>query len=148
MKNEMDLSFTAKIENVSFARTCVASFLTPLNPCIDDVVEIKTIIGEAVSNAIIHGYNNDGVSKVLLSVMIENQQTIKMIVQDFGKGIKNIEEAKKPMFTSKKELEHAGMGLTIIEALSDRLEIISTLDLGTKLIMVKSLQQYDETKHD
>ena len=68
--------------------------MTPLNPCIDDVVEIKTIIGEAVSNAIIHGYNNDGVSKVLLSVMIENQQTIKMIVQDFGKGIKNVQRRR------------------------------------------------------
>lgn len=144
MKNEMELSFNACLENEPFARTCVASFILGLNPNIDEMVEIKTIVGEAVSNAIIHGYNNDYHNKVILRVSIEDNQTIKIIVQDYGKGIENIEEAKQPMYSSKKELEHAGMGLTIIEALSDSLEIHSTVNLGTKLIIKKRINETNE----
>ena len=136
----MELSFNAKIENEPFARTSVASFITTLNPTIDEMVEIKTIISEGVSNAIIHGYQNKSDCKVVIEVMIEDSRGIKIVIQDYGRGIENIEVAKEPMYSSLKELEHAGMGLTIIEALCDSLEIHSTLDLGTKLIIKKKLK--------
>ena len=125
MTNEMSLSFSATLENEPFVRTCIASFVVCLNPTIDEIVEIKTIVGEAVSNAIIHGYNGD------------NLLTIYVI--DKGQGIQDIEKARQPMFTSKKELEHAGMGLSIIEALCDEMTIESSLELGTQLIMKKRI---------
>lgn len=140
--NQMELSFNAKIENEPFARTSVASFITSLNPTIDELVEIKTIISEGVSNAIIHGYQNNPECNVIIKVTLENR-LITIIIQDYGKGIKDIEAAKVPMYSSLKELEHAGMGLTIIEALCDSLEIHSTLDLGTKLTIKKQLKDSD-----
>lgn len=140
MLNQMEISFNALIENEPFARTSVASFIASLNPTIDEMVEIKTIISEGVNNAIVHGYQNDPTCKVVVKVTIEENRTVKMIVQDYGKGIADIEEAKVPLFTSLKELEHAGMGLTIIETLGDHLEIHSTVNLGTKLIITKKLK--------
>lgn len=140
MENQMEISFNALLTNVQFARTSVAAFLASLNPTIDEIIEIKTIISEAVSNAIIHGYKNEAKNKVIIKVTIEKNRNVNIMVQDYGIGISNIEEAKVPMYSSLKELEHAGMGLTIIETLSDNLEIHSTLDLGTKLIISKRLK--------
>lgn len=138
--NQMELSFSAKIENESFARTSVGAFIATMNPTVDEVAEVKTIISEGVSNAIIHGYQNDGESKVVVKVQIEENRTIKIIIQDYGKGIEDVEMARVPMYSSLKEIEHVGMGLTIIEALCDSLEIHSTLNLGTKLTIKKRLK--------
>ena len=146
MKNEMILSFRASLENEPFARTCLASFIASLNPTIDEIVEMKTIVGEAVSNAIIHGYNCDSEQTVIMKAMIHDR-TFMVQIEDRGQGIENIEEAKQPMFTSKKELEHAGMGLSIIEALCDKMEIISYLGLGTQLIMIKEFH-HDQDRND
>ena len=117
MINQMEISFNGMIENEPFARTSVASFVASLNPTIDEMVEIKTIVSEAVNNAIVHGYENDPSCKVIIKVSIIEDRTIKIIVQDYGRGIADIEVAKEPLYTSLKELEHAGMGLTIIYTL-------------------------------
>lgn len=138
MTNEMSLSFSATLENEPFVRTCIASFVICLNPTVDEIVEIKTIVGEAVSNAIIHGYNGDKRCLVKVKAYIE-ENVLTLYVIDKGKGIQDIEKAKQPMFSSKKELEHAGMGLSIIEALCDELIIESSLDIGTQLIMKKRI---------
>ena len=138
MTNEMSLSFSATLENEPFVRTCIASFVICLNPTVDEIVEIKTIVGEAVSNAIIHGYNGDKRCLVKVKAYIE-KNILTLYVIDKGKGIQDIEKAKQPMFSSKKELEHAGMGLSIIEALCDELIIESSLDIGTQLIMKKRI---------
>lgn len=138
MTNEMSLSFSATLENEPFVRTCIASFVVCLNPTVDEIVEIKTIVGEAVSNAIIHGYNGDKGCLVKVKAYIEDD-LLTIYVIDKGQGIQDIEKARQPMFTSKKELEHAGMGLSIIEALCDEMTIESSLELGTQLIMKKEL---------
>lgn len=138
MTNEMALSFSATLENEPFVRTCIASFVVCLNPTVDEIVEIKTIVGEAVSNAIIHGYNGDKGCLVKVKAYIEDD-LLTIYVIDKGQGIQDIEKARQPMFTSKKELEHAGMGLSIIEALCDEMTIESSLELGTQLIMKKEL---------
>lgn len=140
MLREMELSFNATIENEPFARTSISAFISVLNPTIDEIVEVKTIVSEAVSNAIIHGYQNDPSCKVLIKTSIDENREIKISIHDYGRGIENVEEAKVPLYTSLKELEHAGMGLTIIETLADHFEIHSTLDLGTKLIITKRLK--------
>ena len=143
MLNQMEISFNGMIENEPFARTSVASFIASLIPTIDEMMEIKTIISEGVNNAIVHGYRNDPACKVVVKASILEDRTIRMIIQDYGRGIENIEEARVPLFTSLKELEHAGMGLTIMETLSDQLEIHSTVNLGTKLIITKKLKDHN-----
>ena len=138
----MEVSFSAILDNENFARTTVASFLTPLNPTIDEIIEWKTIVSEAVSNAIIHGYKQNTECSVVMKMKIDGRQ-VQLIVQDYGKGIENLEEVKAPFYTTAKDLEHAGMGLTIIETLADQLEIESVVNIGTKLIITKSLKNHD-----
>ncbi len=139
--NQMEVTFSAILENENFARTVVGAFLAQLNPTVDEIIEFKTIVAEAVSNAIIHGYNQDSKCQVVIKMIVEGRR-ITLIVQDYGKGIESIEEVKTPFYTTAKDLEHAGMGLTIIETLADSLEIESVINIGTKLIIKKSLKDH------
>lgn len=139
--NQMEVSFSASLDNENFARTTVGSFLTPLNPTIDEIIEFKTIVSEAVSNAIIHGYNHNSKCQVIIKMQVEDRE-VKLIIQDYGKGIENLEKVKTPFYTTAKDLEHAGMGMTIIETLSDTFEIESVINIGTKLIITKRLKDH------
>lgn len=139
MKTTMEISFNAVIENENFARSVIAAFITRLDPTIDEMLEVKTMVSEAVSNAIIHGYDKDPDSKVVMSASLDNG-LLTLIVQDYGKGIEDLDKAKVPFFSSLSDLEHAGMGIPIIESLADSLDIISEVNMGTKLIMTKQLE--------
>ena len=139
MKTTMELSFNAVIENENFARSVIAAFITRLDPTIDEMLEVKTIVSEAVSNAIIHGYDKNPECKVILNASLD-KELLTIVVQDYGKGIKDLSQAKVPFFSSLSDLEHAGMGLPIIESLSDSLDIISEENIGTKLIITKQLE--------
>lgn len=139
--NKMEISFSAMLDNENFARTAVGAFLTPLNPTIDEIIEIKTIVSEGVSNAIIHGYGQNSECQVILKVEIHDRE-MTLTIQDFGKGIENLEQVKVPFYTTAKDLEHAGMGITIIETLADHLDIESVVNIGTKLIITKRLKDH------
>ena len=134
--NIMEVKFSAKSENESLARVIVASFAAKLDPTIDELSDIKTAVSEAVTNAIIHGYEEDETKFVHMRCeLIEN--TIKVVVEDYGKGI---EEAKQPMFTSKPELERSGMGFSFMESFMDDMQVASIVGEGTKVIMTKTIE--------
>ena len=138
MTNEMRLSFKSQSENEVFARVCVSAFILPLDPKVNDMTDVKTAVSEAVTNAIIHGYESvDG--DVELYCKYEGN-TIYIEVTDKGCGIKNIQLAKKPLYTSKPELERSGMGFTVMEAFMDSVEVISEAGKGTTVKMVKELK--------
>lgn len=139
--NQMEVSFSATLDNENFARTVVGAFLARLNPTIDEVIELKTIVAEGVSNAIIHGYNHNAKCQVVIKMSIE-ERCVTLIIQDYGKGIENLEEVKTPFYTTAKDLEHAGMGMTIIETLADSFEIESVRNIGTKLIIKKTIKEH------
>lgn len=139
MKNYMEISFLAKSENESFARVVAASFASQLDPTIDEIADIKTAVSEAVTNAIIHGYDEDETKFVNLVSEID-EDTIKIVVEDKGNGIKDVDMAKQPLYTSKPELERSGMGFTVMETFMDSIEISSILGEGTKLVMKKTIQ--------
>ena len=139
MMNRMEMKFSARSENEMFARMSVISFISMLNPNIDEVNEIKTIISEAVTNSIIHGYDCDETKEVHLKVLIDDSR-ITITIEDFGIGIKDINQAKLPLYTSRPEIERSGMGLTIIEAFSDDLVIESKKNIGTKLTITKEIK--------
>ena len=133
--NIMEVKFSAKSENESLARVIVASFAAKL----DELSDIKTAVSEAVTNAIIHGYEEDETKFVHMRCeLIEN--TIKVVVEDYGKGIEDIEEAKQPMFTSKPELERSGMGFSFMESFMDDMQVASIVGEGTKVIMTKTIE--------
>ncbi len=138
MKNIMELKFSATLENESLARTAVALFISPLNPTLEEIGEIKTIVSEAVSNAIIHGYDfNDEKFVTLRCELSGNLLTISII--DYGKGIKDIAEARRPHYSTRPDLERAGMGMTIMETLSDSFDVRSVYGMGSKVVIKKEL---------
>ncbi|WP_108672318.1 anti-sigma F factor [Peribacillus acanthi] len=138
MKNTMDLQFSALSQNESFARVTVAAFIAQLDPTMDELTEIKTVVSEAVTNSIIHGYENDPKGIVYISVSIEGN-TVEMTIRDEGIGIEDIEEARQPLFTSKPELERSGMGFTIMENFMDELSVVSHKGEGTIIRLRKQL---------
>ena len=139
MKNttEMEIIFDSHSSNEGFARVAVASFLTQLNPTVEEVSDVKTAISEAVTNAIIHGYENE-IHKVSIRCRIEGQQ-MTVEVRDHGVGIENIEQAMTPLYTSKPELERSGMGFAFMEAFMDHVEVESEPGEGTTVRMKKTI---------
>ena len=138
--NEMKLEFLSKSNNEAFARITVAAFVAQLDPTIEELADIKTAVSEAVTNCIIHGYENtEGIVKIRGKIIKNN---IEIEISDTGKGIENIELARKPLYTTKGNLERSGMGFTIMESFMDEVEIESVLGLGTKIIMKKKIKKH------
>ncbi|MCM3784069.1 anti-sigma F factor [Neobacillus mesonae] len=137
--NFMNLQFAAKSENESFARVAVASFISQLDPTMDELSDLKTVVSEAVTNSIIHGYNNDHAGVVTIKAEITGD-TITLVIEDQGDGIEDLELAKQPLFTSKPELERSGMGFTIMENFMDEFEVVSEPGRGTSIMMKKRIE--------
>lgn len=140
MKNEMQLQFSALSQNESFARVTVAAFIAQLDPTMDELTEIKTVVSEAVTNSIIHGYENDPNGIVFITVSIEDG-LIDLAIKDVGLGIQDVEEARQPLFTTKPELERSGMGFTIMENFMDEIEVNSEPGKGTEIRLRKHLSK-------
>ena len=138
MKNEMKIQFSALSQNESFARVTVAAFIAQLDPTMDELTEIKTVVSEAVTNSIIHGYESDPMGIVYISVSLEDH-LIEMTIKDEGKGIPDVEEARQPLFTTKPELERSGMGFTIMENFMDDIVVNSHPGKGTEIRLRKHL---------
>jgi len=137
-RNEMKVEFISKSQNEAFARVVVAAFVAQLDPTIDEIADIKTAVSEAVTNSIIHGYEN-GIGIVKIHCLIIGNK-VEIEISDSGSGIFDISEAREPLFTSKPELERSGMGFTIMESFMDRVEITSELHKGTIIKMYKELK--------
>ena len=149
--NEMKLCFQARSENESFARVAVAGFLTYLNPTLEEIEDIKTAVSEAVTNAIIHGYEEKETAMVYVSGMIyrdEEGYLLQVVVEDTGKGIDDIEKAMEPMFTTKPELERSGMGFAFMEAFMDDVQVESEVLKGTTVTLSKRLGKYEEEAYE
>ena len=140
MKNEMNLTFKAHSVNESFARITVAAFISQLDPTLNELTDIKTVVSEAVTNCIIHGYDNNPNGDIFIHVSYEDYD-VTISIKDLGKGIEDIEQAKEPLFTSKPELERSGMGFTIMENFMDEINIISQPGEGTEIRLRKALQK-------
>ena len=146
LKNEMQIIFDAVSVNEAFARIAVAAFVTPLNPTMEEVSDIKTAVSEAVTNAIIHGYDGEFLSskdseepdQVYLRCRIDDD-VLSVEVKDKGKGIADIEQAMEPLFTTKPEMDRSGMGFAFMEAFMDDLEVTSQPGMGTTVRMKKKL---------
>ena len=145
-ENEMKLEFISKSSNEAFARVAVAAFAAQLDPTIEELADIKTAVSEAVTNSIIHGYEDkQGIIKIVCKLR-ENEIIIE--ISDTGKGIEDIEAAKEPLYTTKPNLERSGMGFTIMESFMDSMEIESIVGLGTKVTMSKKIKEKEEKTED
>ncbi|WP_433946383.1 anti-sigma F factor [Paenibacillus sp. SN-8-1] len=138
-ENFMSLQFAAKSENESFARVTVAAFVSQLDPTMDEITDLKTVVSEAVTNCIIHGYDSDPSGIVYISVGLEGD-VVSLVIEDKGRGIEDMELAKQPLYTSKPELERSGMGFTIMENFMDEFELVSEVGGGTSIRMKKRIE--------
>lgn len=149
--NEMKVCFQARSENESFARIAVTGFLTYINPTMDEIEDVRMAVSEAVTNAILHGYEEKASKQVYVSCMLfrrEQGYVLQVAVEDTGKGIADIEQAMEPMFTTKPELERAGMGFAFMNAFMDEVLVESEPMKGTTVMMSKLLGAYEEDFHE
>lgn len=137
-ENEMKLEIMSKSNNEAFARITVAAFAAQLDPTIEEIADIKTAVSEAVTNSIIHGYENTEGKVTIVAKLFDNN--IQIEISDTGKGIEDVERAKQPLYTSKPDLERSGMGFTIMESFMDEVKVESIVGLGTKVTMRKKIK--------
>lgn len=138
LKNKIKVEFPNISDNERFARTVAAAFIVELDPTMDQLSEVKTAVSEAVTNAIIHGYDEkDGI------ITLEGEiydRTVELTVSDNGSGIPDIRRAREPLFTGKPEMERSGMGFTIMETFMDSIDVESEVGKGTRVTMRKCLE--------
>ena len=139
--NEMVLIFDAIACNEALARMTVMAFLTPLNPTMEEIADVKTAVSEAVTNSIIHGY--DGKEGKIHMLCGLKERTLFVKICDNGAGISDIAKAMEPTYTTRPELERSGMGFSFMEAFMDELRVESELGKGTVVYMVKTIAEYD-----
>ena len=138
-ENYMILEFPSKSSNEAFARSAVACFAAQLDPTMEELGDIRTAVSEAVTNAIVHAYPNE-LGIVTLRCRILKGQTLDIVVKDKGVGIPDIEQARRPMFTTG-GTDRSGMGFTIMESFMTQLEITSEPGKGTTVHMRRKLQR-------
>lgn len=139
--NEMKIEFVSKSSNEAFARVVAAAFVSQLDPTLEELADVKTAVSEAVTNAIIHGYENKyGIIKMICR---QYEKSVEIEITDEGKGIEDIEQAMQPLYTSKPDMERSGMGFTVMESFMDKLEVRSKPGEGTTVVLFKRFGSLD-----
>lgn len=138
--NEMRVQFSSRSVNESFARVTVASFIAQLDPTLDELADIKTAVSEAVTNCIVHGYQND-IGTIYITVKIYENSRVNVAIRDRGCGIEDVRQAMEPMFTTSKGGERAGLGFTVMQSFMDKLRVRSRSGYGTTVVMEKQLSR-------
>ena len=137
MEDILKMEMSCKPENEGLARIAIATFMVRLNPTLEEINDVKTAVSEAVTNAIVHGYEDrEGI--IYLEGIIK-EKSIEISVKDEGVGIANIKEAREPLYTTKPEEERSGMGFTFMEIFMDEVHIDSKVGVGTEVRMIKKI---------
>lgn len=150
--NEVSMEFYAISENERLARMFASAFVVDLNPSVDELQDIKTAVSEAVTNCIVHGYDEkvyigeEGIVPKIRMYMVLTGRLLTIEIEDFGVGIEDIEKAKEPLYTTKPEQERTGMGFVFMDVFMDSLEVYSKVSEGTKIIMKKYISSGMESK--
>ena len=138
-RERIRLEMDSLSRNEEFARVVAAVFMSRLNPTLEEVDDVRTAVSEAVTNAVIHGYNGgEGIISMELEADVESRR-LYIWVRDTGRGIADVKKAMEPMFTTDPSGERSGMGFSFMEAFMDRLEVESVLGEGTQVMMEKHI---------
>ena len=137
--NYVTMEFLSRSSNESFARMAAAGFAAQLDPTLDELGDIKTAVSEAVTNAIVHAYP-EKLGKIVIKMRILEGNVLELVVRDWGCGIPDVDKARQPLYTTGGE-ERSGMGFTIMESFTDRLQVKSVPDKGTTVIMRKRISR-------
>ena len=137
-RNHMSLTFPSLAENESFARVAIAAFAVQLSPTLSEIADLKTAVSEAVTNAIVHGYEGTR-GDILLRASYDERGEITVEIEDHGKGIADIALAMEPFYTTQPEQERSGMGFSVMQTFMDGLEVVSHPSEGTLVRMRKRI---------
>ena len=135
--NEMETSFLSVAENEAFARVVIAAFAVQLSPTMTEIADVKTAVSEAVTNAIVHGY--EGMRGMVTMKARIDGQLLSIEIADRGKGIPNVEQAMEPFYTTHPEQERSGMGFAVMQTFMDEVEVHSVPGSGTIVILRKRI---------
>lgn len=142
MNDKLKMEILSRPENEGFARAAVAAFVARLNPTLEEIGDIKTAVSEAVTNSVVHAYDNeDGLIQIEVEI---SGNEVSIIVADEGRGIVDVEQAREPLYTTKPDEERSGMGFTFMEIFMDGLEVESLQDKGTTVHMVKKIGEVNK----
>lgn len=136
LDNKVCIEFESRSQNEGFARVAVAAFVSQLDPTIEEIADIKTAVSEAVTNSIIHGYENRKEGIIRIEAAIRGKE-VSIDIIDYGIGMEDVEQAREPLYTSRPDLERSGMGFTVMETFMDSLEVESHKGKGTRISMKK-----------
>lgn len=139
MQNRMEISFLSRAQNEAFARVAIAAFAVQLNPTLPEMADLKTAVSEAVTNAIVHGYRDQPDGEVHLSAEYDGDRTLTVTVQDEGCGIRDIEAAMQPFYSTGDGMERSGMGFCVMQTFMDAVEVDSTVGRGTIVVLRKRI---------
>lgn len=137
--NELKMTFPSLSENERFSRLAVSGFLSQLNPQVDELSDIKTAVSEGVTNCIVHAYRNT-IGHIYMQIRIFDNSKVYIKIRDKGCGIKNIQQAMEPLFTTAPQEERAGLGFAVMESFMDKVKVRSSEGKGTTLILEKTLK--------
>lgn len=138
-ENYVTLEFLSRSSNEGFARLAAAAFAAQLDPTLDELGDIKTAVSEAVTNAIVHAYPNQ-LGKIVMKLRLLENQTLELVIRDWGCGMEDVEQARQPLFTTGGQ-ERSGMGFTIMESFMDAVTVRSVPGRGTTVVMKKKLSR-------
>lgn len=141
-KNVVSIEFEALPENQSFARSVAAAYISVADPTVEELTEVKTAVSEAVSNAIIHGYQKKGQGRIAMEMKFTDRDKVCIRVTDWGCGIADVEKARQPMYSTGDDMEMSGMGFTVMESFSDKVLVESEPGVGTSVTLIKCLDIY------
>ncbi|MBR7073151.1 MAG: anti-sigma F factor [Eubacterium sp.] len=138
VKNEFSLTVDAKSVNEGFCRTAVSAFVTPLDPTIEELADLKTAVSEAVTNCIVHGYR-EACGKIYLSAQLLENNNVRITIKDKGVGIEDVKLAMLPLYSTG-EGDRAGLGFTVMQSFCDRVKVNSASGKGTTVILTKRIR--------
>ena len=141
LTNRIKVEMLSRSENEAIARNIAAVFITPLDPTMEEMTEIKTAVSEAVSNVILHAYKGEQEGPIYLEMETTESGKVTITVEDRGVGIDDVQKAMEPLFTTGDSRERSGMGFTVMESCMDKVLVDSSPGKGTKVTLIKSLDR-------
>jgi len=135
----MKITFDSRSVNEGFARSAVSAFILPLDPTVEEMSDLKTAVSEAVTNCIVHGYENR-IGTINISVHIFDGRRVRVVIRDSGCGIENVEQAMQPLFTTVHTGERSGLGFTVMQSFTDKIKVRSKPGKGTSVTLEKNIR--------
>ena len=145
--NSFKMTLPAKSVNESFARLVASSFLSQMDPTVEELCDMKTAVSEAVTNSIVHAYaaeSNDIRKKIVLEGAIFSDGMCRITIRDYGCGISDVKQAMQPMYSGAGSEERSGMGFTIMQSFTDKLTVRSSPGKGTKVVLQKYIKKSNQ----